>query len=281
MSLRRSTFMEGVTRPLRLVFRSRTDAPPAEAALDPVDERPGEVEFVAYAEDCILSGHVRLTADRLSDLVNDHDELELVDVLVSDLTGSEGIEVHQLLIRRDEILVLHATGPRGRADRRQRTRQHPIVVKLGPYVVRGYVHAIPGSDPIAGLRRRRPIVALTDAVVEYAIGREPIRRRVSTVLVNRELADWIVEGDDESDELDKFALPVDGQGLLVKDFTGEVLGWSTAERAGEVPGWSTAERAAERAGEAAAPAEEPASSIEAEAPVHLPEVPRRDAAGAA
>jgi hypothetical protein len=193
--------------------------------LDPVDNRPPEIEFVAYAEDCILSGHVRLAADRLSDLVNDHEELELVDVLVADLSGGEGFEVHQLLIKRDEILVLHATGPRGRVDRRQRTRQHPIVAKLGPYEVRGYIHALPGADPIAGLRRRRPIVALTDAVIEYWVGRERQRRRVSTVLINRELADMIVEGNEEEDELAGLEMPVDTSGPLIKDFTGEVLGW--------------------------------------------------------
>ena len=248
MAFRGSRILAGVAGPLRLVFRSRAGSPAVEPELEPVPDRPGEVEFVAYAEDCILSGHVRLTADRLNDLVNDHEELELVDVLVTDLVGSEGIEVHQLLLRRDEILVVHATGPRGRADRRQRTRQHPIVVKLGPYVVRGYIHAIPGSDPIAGLRRRRPIVALTDAVVEYSLGREEIRRRVSTVLVNRELADWIVEGEEDSDGLDKFGLPTDGPGLLVKDFTGDILDWAAVEgsRAGDgasSPGGSPVESA--------------------------------------
>lgn len=223
MALRDSRFVTGLARPLRLVFRSREAA--VEAPLEPVPDRPSEVEFVAYAEDCILSGHVTLVADRLSDLVNEHQELELVDVLVSDLTGGEGIEVHQLLISRDEILVLHATGPRGRVDRRQRRRQHPVVAKLGPYIVRGYIHVLPGSDPISSLRHRKAIVAMTDALIEYSVGAESIRRRVSTVLINRELADWIVPGEDDDDELARLEMPVDGTGPLVKDFTGDVLGW--------------------------------------------------------
>jgi hypothetical protein len=217
-----STIRAGLTKPLRLVFRS--SAVPAEVEpLPPVETAPPEVDFVAYAEDCILSGRVRLAADRLSDLVNAHETLELIDVLVTDLVGGAAIEVHQLLISREEILVLHATGPRGRSDRRQRMRQHPVVAKLGPYEVRGYIHALPGSDPIAGLRRRPPIVALTDALIEYSIGKESIRRRVSTVLINRELTDWIVEGEDETDELDKIEFPIE-DGPLVKDFTGSILG---------------------------------------------------------
>ncbi len=221
MAGRGARIAKGLGRPLRLVFRSpAADVEPVE----PVDDRPPEIEFVAYAEDCILSGHVRLAADRLTDLVNDHDELELVDVLVADLVGGEGFEVHQLHIRRDEILVVHATGPRGRVDRRQRTRQHPVVAKLGPYEVRGYIHALPGSDPIAGLRRRKPIVALTDALIAYTVGGESVRRRVSTVLINRELADWIVDGSDEEDELAGLEMPVDTSGALLKDFTGAIVG---------------------------------------------------------
>ena len=221
----RDSLAAGLAKPLRLVFRGQ---PPVvtEPALPDVQEPSPEVEFVAYAEDCILSGQVELAADRLSDLINAHEELELIDVLVADLTDGHAFEVHQLAVRRDEILVVHATGPRGRADRRQRTRQHPIVAKLGPYTVRGYVHALPGSDPIASLRHRRPMVALTDASLEYFVGREEIRRRVATVLINRQLADWIVEGEDLADDLSRFDPPVAGQGPLTKDFTGDVLGWN-------------------------------------------------------
>ncbi|MBA2720467.1 MAG: hypothetical protein H0U52_14685 [Chloroflexi bacterium] len=221
----RDSLAAGLAKPLRLVFRGQ---PPVITEPTPpdVEEPSPEVEFVAYAEDCILSGQVELAADRLSDLINAHEQLELVDVLVADLTDGHAFEVHELAIRRDEILVVHATGPRGRVDRRQRTRQHPIVAKLGPYTVRGYIHALPGSDPIASLRHRRPMVALTDASLEYFVGREEIRRRVATVLINRQLADWIVEGDDLADDLSRFDPPVAGQGPLTKDFTGDVLGWN-------------------------------------------------------
>jgi hypothetical protein len=217
--------------PLRLVFRPTPPATPSQSP-EPLPDAAPEVDFVAYAEDCVLSGRVELAADRLSDLINAHEQLELSNVLVEALTGGSAFEVRDLAIRRDEVLVVHATGPRGRRDRRQRTRQHPIVAKVGPYEVRGYVHALPGADPIASLRRRRPMVPLTDAVIEYVVGPDPIRRRVSTLLFNRELADWIVEGGGEEDPLDGFVMPSD-EGPLVKDFTGDILGWATEEGAEE------------------------------------------------
>ncbi len=178
------------------------------------------VEFVAYAEASILSGRLRLTAERLSDLLNEHESFELIDVLVHDLAGGHGVELREMVVERDELLLVHAQGPRGNAGRRQRTRQHPIVIKSGPYEVRGYVHALPGSDPIAGLRHRRPMIALTDAVIEYTVGSVPQQYRASVLIVNRDGVDWITEGSDEP--VPSLDMPADSSGPLLKDFTGQL-----------------------------------------------------------
>jgi len=179
------------------------------------------IEVVAYAEDCILSGHVRLTAERLSDLLNGHVEYEFVDALVADLTGGHAIEMRSTLVHRDELLLVQASGPRGNPERRQRTRQHPIVLKSGPYEVRGYIHVIPGADPIASFRRRKPMVALTNAVIEYSVGGIRQDARAGVLIVNRECVDWVVGGEDE--EVPTLDMPVDKSGALLKDFTGDLL----------------------------------------------------------
>lgn len=189
------------------------------------DGRPPIVGFVAYGEDCLLSGHIRLAAERLTDMLNDHDEYELVDVLVERLDGTSAAEVRHVVIPRDELLLVHAAGPRGSQARRQRMRPHPIAMQLGPYHVRGYVHALPGSDPILALRRRKPIVPLTDAWIEFGVGAARQRRIVGTLLVNREGADWVSVADDadlELPELPELPMP-DEVGPLVKDFTGQIL----------------------------------------------------------
>ena len=101
----------------------------------------------AYGEDCVLSGLVRMAADRLTDMLNEHDEYLLVNVLVEGLAGDRAVEVTEVLVRRDELFLVHAAGPRGNQDRRHRTRSHPVAVQLGPYHVRGYLHVLPGIDP--------------------------------------------------------------------------------------------------------------------------------------
>ncbi|MEX1169681.1 MAG: hypothetical protein WEE50_06030 [Chloroflexota bacterium] len=215
--------IESLGRRLRVVF-GRPDAaapPPAAPARDAA--RAGQqVEFVAYGEDCVLSGVVRLASDRLTDMLNDHDEYQLVDVLVEGLTGERAVEVREVLVRRDELLLVHAAGPRGNLDRRHRTRSHPVAIQMGPYHIRGYLHSLPGADPVQSIRRRKPMVPLTDAWIEFAAAAGRQRRRVGTVVVNREQIDWIVPAIDDEVEMPDLPLSAD-KGPLLKDFTGALF----------------------------------------------------------
>ena len=140
---------------------------------DPARLRHPMVDFVAYAEDCVLSGRVRLSADRMTDLLNQHEEVQLVDVHGPAAPDAGALEANEVQVRRDEILFVHAAGPRGEAGRRRRTLQHPLAMQLGPYQVRGYLHALPGSPPLVSIRSREPMVPLTDAWIEYDDGSDP------------------------------------------------------------------------------------------------------------
>lgn len=215
--------IESLGNRLRVVFGS----PSAPADREPDVPRTAarssqQVEFVAYGEDCHLSGYTRMNTDRLTDMLNDHDEYQLVDVLVEGLADGAAVEVAEVIVRRDELFLVHATGPRGNQDRRRRTRLHPVAIQMGPYHLRGYVHTLPGADPVQAIRRRNPMVPLTDAWIEFgsAAGRQ--RRRVGTVVVNREQVDWIVPAIDEEIEMPDLPLSAE-QGPLVKDFTGALF----------------------------------------------------------
>lgn len=174
--------------PRRLRFgRSNAQESPA-----PVTESQDEVAFVAYGEDCILSGRALLDADRLSDMLNDHDEY-----LVSGLVVERFDEIapfaldDEIAVPRDEIFLVHASGPRGDASRRHRTAPQFLALKMGPYKVRGFFHALPGADPVVALRRRKAMVPLTDARIEYTIHDQRREITVDTVIVNREQVDWV------------------------------------------------------------------------------------------
>lgn len=212
-----------IGRRLRLTFGSSSDqALPEEDRVDVYLAEAPQIEFVAYSEDSLVSGRLRLDADRLTDLLNQHDEYLLVDALVESLTDGYAVEVKEVLVNRDELLLVHAVGPRGNAGRRQRTRPHAMALQTGPFHVRGYLHVLPGADPLLALRRRKPMVPFTDAWIEYQSGAVRQRRRVGAVVVNRELIDWIVPAVDEEVELPDLPLNAE-KGPLVKDFTGQLL----------------------------------------------------------
>src|SRR6185503_18396493 len=179
--------MKSLPRRLRLGFSS---APVDED--DSVTDAPNQVDFVAYGEDCILSGRAVLDADRLSDMLNSHDEYLVSGLSVERFDTETPFELDdEIAIPRDEIYLVHATGPRGDAARRHRTMPQQLAIKMGPYKVRGFFHALPGADPVVAFRRRKAMVPLTNGNIEYTFHGEKRVTKVETVIVNREQIDWV------------------------------------------------------------------------------------------
>jgi hypothetical protein len=150
-----------------------------------------EVEFVAYAEDGRLSGRIRLDSARLTDMLNDHEEFQLEHVLAERLPDGGTMVIPEFLVRRDELLLVHAAGPRGDRSRRTRTVPGGITVKSGPYLVTGDIHTAPGLDPLDSFRRRKPMVPLTNALIQYRGPDGLVDELASTIVVNRDLTDWV------------------------------------------------------------------------------------------
>lgn len=149
------------------------------------------VRFEAFARNSRVFGWLRLDADRLTDLLNSHTEVGLDHVEVENLDDGTTSIADQIVITRDELIAVHATGPRGDASRRTRTRPHAVALQSGSYLVGGHLHAPVGTNPLESYRTRPPMVPLTDAWVEYWSGGRRRRQWIGTIVVNRELADWV------------------------------------------------------------------------------------------
>jgi hypothetical protein len=176
---------------LRLVLRQPGDSRTWDSA---EQEDLPELDFVAYALHERLSGRVRLDNDRLSDMLNAHDEFVLVDALAERLPEGGSMVVSEILLRRNELAVVHATGPRGDRAQRVRTETHPLVFRIGRYLVSGRLHTGRGEDSLMSLRSRQPMVPLTEAAIEFRVGPDVVREPASTIVVNRDLVDWVREG---------------------------------------------------------------------------------------
>jgi hypothetical protein len=152
------------------------------------DARRSDIDFVGFADDCRVEGRVDLEDARLADLLNRRKMITVRDcVLVSTLDGHTK-EFDKLVISRNELDIVVASGPRGDPKRRLATKPNGAVVKLGPYCAEGFMHAPPTANPVRGFDRRPAMVAITDAVLEYQFCDKPVSQWFRTLLVNRDLA---------------------------------------------------------------------------------------------
>ena len=154
---------------------------------------PDEVAFVAYGEDCILSGRTVLDADRLTDMLNAARRVRARRRHAS--SGSTTGRRSRSMRSSSRATSCSSSTPAVRAatplGATGRMPQH-VAIKMGPYKIRGFLHALPGADPVASIRRRKPMVPLTDARIEYIVNGERREDAVDTVILNREQIDWVV-----------------------------------------------------------------------------------------
>jgi hypothetical protein len=156
-----------------------------------------QIPFTAYADDCTVSGEVDLRTDRLSDFLAQTEEFQVGRPSLRALDDGHVVEADSVDVCRDDLCVVLATGPRGRAERRLWTRQHPVRARVGPYVVIGYLHAPPTIDPLR-TTDRRSIVAMTACAVGYSEGGAPVWVEAEAVLVNTQKID-VLEAASEDD----------------------------------------------------------------------------------
>lgn len=171
--------------------RQPVEASPEPARFATLAREPIEIELAAYAEDCRIFGFVDLDADRLTDYLNQREQFELRDVLLVALEDGRASEAKNLMVERHELLAVRGSGPGGNPNRRGRTRPYPMTLRTGPYTIHGHLHGLPGADPLKALRLRPTMVPLTESWIEYLADDDAHRARVGTIIVNREVIDWI------------------------------------------------------------------------------------------
>ena len=161
-----------------------------------------EVEFVAYSTSERLSGRVRLDSARLTDMLNHHREFVLVDALAERLPEGGSMVVPEILVGRHELALVRVGGPRGDRALRIPTTTHQMVLRSGRYLVTGWLHTAAGEDPLAALRARDPMVPLTDAAILFRVGPDIVEEPGGTIVVNRDLVDWVRRGELDARSLD-------------------------------------------------------------------------------
>jgi hypothetical protein len=179
------------------------------------------IEFNAFSGDCRIHGRLTLFGDRLTDMLNDQKQFRVSKVTLESLEDGHTLEVDSIVLERTDLLIAIATGPRGLGSRRIETDWVRMQLGIGPYVVAGELHAEHGADPLRSAAMRRPMVPLTAATVAFTSGGEIQVVDAETVIVNRELVEWIVPTADEADHFPEVPVRSRLDGVLkAKDYTG-------------------------------------------------------------
>ena len=129
------------------------------------------VGFEAFVPGSRVFGWVRLDADRLTDMLNAHEELHLVNVLVENLDGGATVTADEAIVRRGELV--------GRPRQRPARRRLPPGAHADP-PGRRRVGTLPGRGPSprarpgptrwSGSSAAEPMVPLTTAWIAYRPG---------------------------------------------------------------------------------------------------------------
>jgi hypothetical protein len=195
-------------RSLRILgLRLSRDRPPRGQSLSTGDrelsprerERPSgaTVQFRAYTSHEIIRGTYSFVGDRLTDALNNDLDLHLTDVESLTLADQHVSWRSELRLRRETILIVEGTGPRGNDRRRFRAFESAVAVKLGPYRVEGFIHSVRGAHPILGLYHRSQMVPMTDVRITYVVLGRPIVDSYPVVIINRQaIASIRLPGDD-------------------------------------------------------------------------------------
>lgn len=149
------------------------------------------VPFIGYAEDRRYMGYVECGTDRMTDFLVRSEILHVTDAYVETFADERLVSLGEVEVARDELFAVEAAGPRGEDQRRVHTVRHRLQVQLGPYTVLGHLHALPGVQPLPNLSRRASMVPLSEATIAYVSAGELHMRDVSTLVINRTLADWV------------------------------------------------------------------------------------------
>lgn len=156
-----------------------------------------DIDFRGFVGDCLISGRLDLHAGRLTDQLNDAQEIALRDVTLEGLDGGR-VEAATFSIERSQLCAVVGSGPRGAEVLRVPTDARRLQAQIGPYTVLGRYHGPVGGTNLRTFSERDPMVPLTDATIAYVVDGILEVRDEMVLIVNRELAVWYHDHDDGS-----------------------------------------------------------------------------------
>jgi len=156
------------------------------------------IPFTGYALGRRYIGYVECVGERLTDLLNRTEYVVIREAFVESFEDGTVVNLGEGEIGRSILYAVETAGDSGDGARRIQTVRHRLQVQLGPYSALGLLHSMPGQMPLPYLTSRGPMIPLSDATLGFASRGNLRMRDVGTLIVNRDLVDWVRASDDEA-----------------------------------------------------------------------------------
>jgi len=163
------------------------------------------IDFVAFAEDCLISGKMTMFGERLTDFMNGQERFRVHHLECESLEDGHLVALDSVSLERKDLLAVVANGPRGSEKRRIPVEANRLQLSIGPYLILGHIHTAPGSDAVT---------------IAYELAGSIVARDVPTIIVNRLLVDWISPTTDAATFFPDVPVRSPFTARLQKDFTG-------------------------------------------------------------
>lgn len=156
------------------------------------------IPFIGYALGRRFIGYVDCEGGRLTDLLNHAESIVVRETFVESFEDDTVVNLGDGEVDRSILYAVEAGGGRGEATRQIHTIRHRLQVQIGPYSALGLLHSLPGQIPLPYLGSRGPMIPLSDATIGFASRGSLQLRDVGTLIVNRDLLDWVRASEDEA-----------------------------------------------------------------------------------
>jgi hypothetical protein len=166
------------------------------------------LDVVCYARDLRVAGRLEGPGGWLSGRVEQDAEIVIRDATVRTLAGEPPTLVSRVVLPANEVAIVEADGWPGLGELLWVTLNREILIEAGPYLVRGRVRGLPGTDPVVRFRDGRPAVTMRDAIVSYPLGDVVRHRLVREILVNRVLVESVTPETNEAGDRSRPRGPV-------------------------------------------------------------------------
>ncbi len=180
-----------------------------------------DIDFRGYSGDCLIHGRLELPEEfRLTDFLNTADLYPVNSVSLYALEDGHQVSAGSQELAVDDLWAVEPTDSGVRAQFHVPTRAVNVELEMPPYRIAGYLHGVNTGDPLAAVHRRRRMIPLTDAVIQFTYAGREVSRETNVLIVNRDHAVSFKRVAHERSKLDDLALPpVDPR---ARDMTGEI-----------------------------------------------------------